>query len=542
MAIWTNGESIVIATGWGVARRVGKDWRVARFPRGALKQNEEPPALVGFAMLDDAGERALVQREREPVSLWTAGTGNGTFAPCVGADGVLSVASSKPGSLALLTRTSDTPARVVLRKASMNGETLVPGEVIALPAAARSKWKSGMLKPGEGWPEDREAGPGDAAHRFDPRALNVEYIASSGPSWRARATLHANRHGIGLASTYSGVVAVLDPDTLAPRFAVRVPTLQDQFEIFVLPLASGALVTLVANYRHAEFVLLDKKGASLAQRHTFGEDLAWGPTTAGIAWDDKTVLVNQSLTDDEIHALKLPDLAPKRHGKDPGVAIDAGTSLDGATHVIALAEAGGLQPAEWQLSRAKKNGAKWKSEALDMPDFKPPPKPAAAPAHDARRAEGSPSLGVIADTATPWRAAVGQEVVLLVKIGNRGGAVSGLTIEVAGDAVEKGLVEACDISLDEAGSKSTFASARGAARAEIPVAKVQAAYLPSPAGAPKPPPQALLTLRLRVSAKKPGMALMTVRVGPGSGAPAAGSGMAGRSFVVTENDASRSAG
>ncbi|MEI8256382.1 MAG: hypothetical protein WCJ30_11980 [Deltaproteobacteria bacterium] len=533
MAIWTSGESIVIATGWGVARMAGKDPRVARFPRGALTRDEDPPALVGFAVVDEGGESALVQREREPVMLWSAEPKSGTLTRCDGADGVLCVAGTGPARLALMVRDADSPGGVALRAGHMEGDTLVAGNVVALPAAGRAQWNSGMIKPGEGWPEDRDRDPDDAAERFDPLALNAEYESSKGPWWRGRVTLHANRHGIALASTYNGMVSVLDPETLVPRFAVRMPTLGEQFEIFVLPLDDGALVTLVANYRHAEFVLLDAKGTPRAQRHNFGKDLAWGPSTPGIAWDDSAVLVNQSLSDDQVMALKLPDLAARRHGKDPGFAVDAGTSPDGNTHVVALALAGHLRPHGWQLTRWRRSGAKWKSEALEMPDFRPVQKPVALADPGARRAEGSPSLAVIADVATPWRAVAGEETVLRIHVGNRGGVASGLYIEIAGDAVEQQHVEALQVTPGGDGPPIPFAAGRTSARAEMPAAMVPAGFLPpAVSGGPKPPPQPVVTFLVKVRARKSGQALMTVRVGPSKGT--SGSGMAGRSFVVTE--------
>jgi hypothetical protein len=120
------------------------------------------------------------------------------------------------------------------------------------------------------WPdEDSERAAGEP---FDPRALDIK--RGKGP-WQGEVRLHANRHGVVVTSSYSGLIAGFDPRTLAPAWAFRVPV-QSETAIHAIALDGGALVVLCIEGKHAAVLRADREGAVKAQRAKLGRDLAWG--------------------------------------------------------------------------------------------------------------------------------------------------------------------------------------------------------------------------------------------------------------------------
>jgi hypothetical protein len=213
------------------------------------------------------------------------------------------------------------------------------------------------------------------------------------------------------------------------------------------------------------------------------------------------------------------------------VIIDSASNADGTVHLLALSQSNFPSPQNWQVSRWKKSGAKWASSEVPLPDLRAAAAPAVSAAGGPKRADGTPSLGVVADSATPWRGGAGKTVSLRVNVGNRGGAANGVYVEIAGAAVEQGLVTAVDVRA-EPGAAIAFELRGGVARAELPEVVVEAGYAaPEKKGTPMPP-QPIRVLELRVKGAKQGQALMTVRVGPRGATGSSGSAMAGRSFVV----------
>ncbi|WP_437983292.1 hypothetical protein [Sorangium sp. So ce117] len=538
MAIWTNGTDFVLCTRWGIARSSGgrdRKQTVLRFPTKGLRRDEDPPELVSFVVLDADGRRALVLREGGSPSIWTHDDDGGALTPCEAGE-ILGLAASPGGPMVALAvdRTPGSGARLRLRAARLDGARLDLGDDIAIPEAPRLAWRSSLFKEGSRWPEEPNEEDDDEPEDppFDPRLLGVEIQGAGGACWRGTVRLSASRFGIGVTSTYSGLVAVLDPRTLACRLAVRSPAEREQFDIFVLPMPEGALVTLVANYRHTEFVYVDTSGAVRGHRHQFGKDLAWGADSPGLAWDERTVLVSQSLGEEQIQSLTLPALEASRFGEDTGGLIDAGSSADGAAHFTARTHHSYKRPHNWHLSRWTRHGARYRASEIEMPDFRPvePPAPA-SPA--AKRAEGAPALGAVADSATPWRARVGAEAVLRVRVENCGGPARGLFVEIGGAALADGMVSALAVAI-EGSAVVAFTREEAAARAELPEAVLEAGFMPaaSKGASAALRPQPAIVIELRVRAERAGQGLLSVRVGPRGATGTAGSAMVGRSFTV----------
>ncbi|APR77859.1 Hypothetical protein A7982_03206 [Minicystis rosea] len=535
MAIWTDGKDMVLATGHGIARWSGNALQALPYATAGRRRDEDPPEMVSFVMLDAAGKRALVQRAGEPPALWTHGAGR--LAPCEGAEQVEAIAAAPGGPMVALwaTRPTEGAARLSLRRAALEGARLVLGDEIAIPEAPRLSWRDSIMKEGEGFPEQPFGADEDDEPEqppFDPRVLAVGIEQGTRTMWRGAVRLSANRFGVGISSTYSGLVGVLDPRTLAFRIAARAPTLREQFDLFAAPAAAGMVVTLVANYRHTEHVLVDEQGAVRGSRRAFGKDVAWGGRGPALAWDDATVLVSQNLNDDEVYSLSLPALGAKRFGNDPGILVDGGSSADGSAHAIALTQANYMHPKNWRIALWTKRGARFRATEVEAPDFRPvePPRPPPGP----ERHKGAPSLAVSADPATPWRGTLGGEITLRVRVENRGGPVRGLFVEVSGAALADGLSSAVAVEGD--GPPSTPVRKGAVARAELAKSEIQAGFAPSERrdkSAPPLPPQPAITLTLRVRADKAGQGLLSVRVGPLGASGTTSSGMVGRTLVVT---------
>src|SRR4051794_23864063 len=97
------------------------------------------------------------------------------------------------------------------------------------------------------------------------------------------------------------------------------------------------------------------------------------------------------------------------------------------------------------------------------PEAATAPAPVSPPVVAARRADGNPALGVIADTATPWRAKVGEEVTLRIQVSNRGGPVRGLYVEMSGDAVSNKQAQPMVVTTADGKTEVKFAASPGGA-------------------------------------------------------------------------------
>jgi hypothetical protein len=516
MPLWTNGPAYVIATGWGVARCEGDAKpQVTRWSTEGLKRDQEPPDIELFAVLDEDGRHALVRREGEPCQLWSAG---GSFDPIEGVE-ILDAVGLGESSILAAVGEGD---RVVLRRAKIEKKKIALGDPVPLPAAARAKWPSSLWEKGEEpWPEQDDDRDENEAP-FDPTALSLRSKVTT--FWLGRVRLVQNRCGIAVTSTYNGLGALLDPKTLAPRACVRVPCDPDEIEVFGLAVPQGLLLTLVSNERNTEYVLIGAGGEVVAHKNKMGKETASGATNAGLLWSDEKVLVNQNESSPALYFLALPGLAPKQFGKDEVNVVGSCSSPDGAQHVVATAGADG-KLSSWKLLRYDPNAKKVKGENLPMPDFKPPPPPLTKP-EKRKRAEGSPVLAMKPDAATPWRATVKELTALRLQVMNRGGPLSGMYVELAGNAVSDALVEGEEATLG--GAKARFERKGSAFRCEISEAHLDAHFADASRGDPAPS----IDLVIRIRAQRAGNALMTVRVGPIGATGIMGSAMEGRSFVV----------
>jgi hypothetical protein len=492
MPLWTNGSAYVVATGWGVSRSEGKKSESSRYPNEGLKRDQEPPSVLAFATLDAEGRTALIRRDAEPSAIWTAGAG---FDP-IDAPDLYGAVSLEPGAMLVAVEHED---RIVLRRAKLDGKQLSFSATIDLPAAQKVKWPSGLWEKGdEIWAEEDELG---------------------------RVQMVSNRCGIAVASPLSGIAALIDRTTLAPKLSVRVPIDDEDFGFYALPVPQGILLTLVIAGGNTEYLLLSDKGEVVAHKHKLGKELATGATNGGLLWADDKVVVSQNLNSAAMYFLGLPGLAPKQLGKEEAMMIESTSTETGSHHLLAIGAAGAKSSA-WKLLQYDPNAKKLKGEELAMPDFKPPPPPVQKP-EKRKRSEGSPVLAMKPDQGTPWRAAANESTALKFQVSNRGGPLAGMYVELGGNAVSDALIAGEDAVLG--GVKGRFEKKGSAFRAEMSDAKLEAHFADATRGDPAP----AIELVIKLKAQKAGNALMTVRVGPIGATGTMGSAMEGRSFIVT---------
>jgi hypothetical protein len=514
MPIWTDGRVVLVVTGHGVARGEGGPWEILRFSREGLRRDEDPPRVAALAVLDDGGESALLLQDKKGLRTWRRGAG---VSAC-DAEGrvVTALARSTSGQLVVAAVEGDD---VALRRANVAGGALRLGARVELPEAPRLASPPDFFRGGDQrpmWIDDRlDEDDDDEGIGFVPASLSHK-----GPDGQlpGEVRLVANRYGVGVTSTYNGLVAVLDSKTLEPRLSVRVPTEWDAYDIFCLPCAGGALVTVVANHRHTLFLFVDDDGKAKGARDSVGGEVAWGAEGPGLALSKDKALVS---ADSSLSVLALPALGTKAFGKLTGRMLEQASSADGKSHVVALVSGNYQSPHHWQMHRLVVGAKGVRTSDLDAPDFRPPPEPVrtAQPG----RQTGAASFGLVADASTPWKARAGAVATVRLSVVNTGGPATGAWIELGGEAIARGHVE--PVRATAAGAPVEL---RG--RTELRALRLDAA--PIVDGKTRPPPERpSIALDLEVRGVKPGKALLTVRVGP-LGA-SGGSALQGRTFEVT---------
>jgi hypothetical protein len=528
MELWTNGDVHVVATGRGIARLTADRTDIQRFALGKLRRGDEPPDLDAFAVLDLAGERVMVGRNgglqlctfAGPPSM-TALSSQEIRAAVARDNGELVVCAAREGD--------DQRTRSILCAAKVVGEALVLGAELAVPKPRRLDWpKLIWAKNAVPWPED-DSDP-DLDEPFEPDQLDVRLRSGH---WQGHPRLHANRHGLVATSNYSGVVAMYDAETLAPRFAVRVPT-QSEADLFAVATSTGAVVVLVIEGRHSAVLHLDPSGSLTASRGKLGREPTWGLGAPLVIGEDPAG-VSHVMTSPVAYELALPGLeGRKAKGLEETPILAHASNRAHDRHLIASGDHG-AQPHRWSLLEMRADGLGVARERA-MPDLRPPEKPAEDVPVGPVRARGAPSLTLSAKPGTTsWACPSNGTALLELTVTSKGGPVSGLYVELGGPAVASGVVTGDWVTL---GSESAAFDAPGAGpRAALPAGRMEAGFavverVKGRAPPPAPLPDPALELRLTIRGAKPGQGLLTVRVGS-LAAGAAGSGMQGKNLVVT---------
>jgi hypothetical protein len=99
MPVWLGPSSWIVATGWGIARWDGTGYDIVRYSRTGMRADQDPPRLDVFAVLDDDGRAALIQRGGEEPSVWRIGeAGKGELVAASGPRLRTAIGSSRPPS------------------------------------------------------------------------------------------------------------------------------------------------------------------------------------------------------------------------------------------------------------------------------------------------------------------------------------------------------------------------------------------------------------------------------------------------------------
>ncbi len=519
MYLWTNGTEHIIASGRGIARIGGRD-RIHRILGGGGAKRQEPvleffavgATRVLFGRNKETFALALESFEVEPIALELV------RAMVALADGRFIAAVGRKGT--------DGKARTSL--VAMDEAGVIAGKPITLAKAKRITWPGGVWAKGAvPWP-DEDPDP-DEDSPFEPNELDVEApkLKSAAPkpglAWHGQVRLHLGPFGLVVTSSYSGLVGVFDPVTLAPRFAIRVPT-DEEVEIRATATAQGVLVTVGLEGGEGTVLHVAPDATVIAHRSKFGRDLA-NDLGAHVLLSKDVVLVSN---DAHVYQLRLPDLeATKAKGIDEDMHLFASASA-GDQHVMLFGDPL-MPPHTWELMSAIA-GATPKFAVLPMPDFREPVAPEPPPGPE--RVRGAPLLAVLARPGN-WTGAPGGDVAFQLAITSTGAAVTGIYFELGGPAIDGKLVKPGEVTLGDATGE--FVQRGNVWRAELPALAFEAGFARIERKSktdPPPPPNPSREASIRLAALIAGSGLLMVRVGPIGATGTAGSGMQGRSVIV----------
>jgi hypothetical protein len=504
LSVFSEGFTVVGGFTY-LQRRGGKD-RVHFVEHKIGQQAGHVSILVP---LDLEHTRYLVRRETgatfapQPVQIWTPEDSS-----IVRLEGpsIVDAALSASGKLVVVAHESE-DGEVFLYEAKVEGTKLSLVRKIDLPAPARVDLKSDLFS-GDltalRFVEERrklEIEEGDRDEDEDePLNAHAIALARGGNVWGS-VELTSNAHGVALGSAFRGVVAVLDPTTLAPRLCARVPAEEEQFDVFALAAPGGVLVTSVANYRQTDVFFLGDDGAVKGLR----TGILSGMSHAGVLLDDATALSGDGAT-----LMSLPALKTKATGL--GSANGFAASLDGKAQLVSFGEFRSEKPEKWtyvRFERGKKKGAE-----IALAEILAPPVPRAKPILLSTNAATGPArLGV--SPKSQWSGEVGKDVELALTLTNLGGACDSLRVVAAGAAFDQKLVALLTERIDQSVAPGT---------------------LPAEPKMPIQPSSVPITVKLR--ALKAGSALLTIRLipeskkRPASGASTEGSALCGRPITL----------
>jgi hypothetical protein len=506
VALSVFSEGFAVVGGFTYLQRRGDKDRL-RFVDHKIGQEAGHVSML--VPLDLEHTRYLVRRETgggftpQPIQIWTPE--DSSIVP-LDTPPIIDAALSASGKLVVVGQESS-DAEVCLYEAKVEGKKLTLVRKIELPSPPRIDLKSdlfgGKLEARRFAEERRkqEIEDGDA-DEDDEEPLNPHAIAHArGGHVLGSVELTSNAHGVALGSTFRGVVAVLDPTTLAPRLCARVPAEEEQFDVFALAVPGGVLVTSVANYRQSDIFFLGDDGKVGGVRGVQG-----GISHAGVLLDDST-----ALSGDGGSLLTLPSLKAKATGLESANGFAA--SVDGKSALVSFGEFRSEKPDKWtyvRFERGKKKGAE-----IELAETLAPPVPRAKPIpQTSNAATGAARLGVL--PTSQWSVSVGKDADIALTLQNLGGACDSLRVVAGGPAFDQKLVALLTERIDQAVTPGT---------------------LPAEPKMPIQPSSMPITVKLR--GLKAGNALLTIRLipeskkRPASAAPTTeGSALCGRSITV----------
>jgi hypothetical protein len=535
MRVFTDGEThLVLGSGGLAVFRSGDEPKLVAIGPAAKRGSAASMVREVLAPLDEDLERVLVTVERAAYEVSLDGD-----PPRRLPDRILDAVRGHDGRLFAVTAstTGEEPEAQLIIATLEAGEPLIATDTLRLPPPVRIEWpKATIWEDGvDPWPEADE--DFDAKeHKLD--AIAVGYSSRDGTTFFDAVHLATSAHGTALASTYSGVIAVVRPGAREVAFAVRVPATRDAQELFAVPTKEGVLVVTTMHGKNSAVLHLGPNGKVLAHLSRFADGLAFGLGMPFLVDDTRAVLV-QSLKGGKVTTVALPSLKADVLGdldmKHAGES-SAFTTKDGRASIIGLGDMAYLfrvsDDSEVEITPILMPAAPVGAKRVPVP---------AAPTGPARQV-GRPALALSKATAGAgeWQASRETTTTIDVAFSSAGGKGKGIYIEVGGPAFASGLVVAETVSTGKGDAKveAPFAVRGAAARAELTEVALEAAYAieeprrrttrPEP-----PPPMPVMFVRITVRGAKPGANLLTIRVGPLGAEPGRGSALQGKRVVVS---------
>lgn len=520
MKLWTNGRTHLVVTGRGFAR-LADQRTIHRFPPpGPGKRDVEPPFPRFLAVLDDDA-KTLVFGRPEGWASATLGKQGFEVQEHEGATplAVVSLGGAKAAALVAET-TPDGAAWAALHHAELSVERgVLVKDAAPLPPSKRvTWWKDAIWESGEvPWPEDE-----DDELDFSKLAMGA-HAEDLG-----KLRLTANRHGVVATSTQTGIVAVWDAASLAPRFAIRVPA-QDEAEIYAHATPEGVFVVLTIEGRDSALLHAAPDGKLIAKRHKLGKDLAYGvgdPLVLG-----PQAYVTHAETVAKTYAVSLPELgakASKDFEGDKTHILYHAVADDGEAALVVYGDPA-AGPHKWELALARPGEKKLKLEELIIPDFRS--LSLGVGGDGPKRMEGPPALG-LANKERSWRTNLGEPFTLAFDIPSNGGPGTGLFFELSGDVLKNGLLKPVEIKLGDV--TAPFQGSGASWKVELPQVPIEAAFAASNPRTKQVFPQSntKLSAVVRFESVAKGQGLLMVRVGPLAATGRSGSAMDGRTVTV----------
>jgi len=322
-----------------------------------------------------------------------------------------------------------------------------------------------------------------------------------------RGTLLANEHGIGIASNFSGNVALFRPGSTEAALSMRLATAEED-RIYARPTAKGLLVTVVFNGRHSTLMHVNDKGKLLAH-------VAEEPTGRPPALSMKRHTV------DFVETLAIARNAKLESVNELSMAIrpvTAASSVDGRHFAVADPFGGDMA-----LFSVTAKGVLREVDRVSYADLRRQGKAASDrdkpdKAYYLERVPGEPCIGFAAKpvVSPPWTISQGEFALPLV-VRSSGGVGRGLAIRLSGAALEGVTLSSASLG----GESVEFRADGDGQLAELPdVALVEGVMLPfqpKPTEAQKAVAEAILReshLRLVVhgSAERASKAILRVEI------------------------------
>lgn len=246
-------------------------------------------------------------------------------------------------------------------------------------------------------------------------------------------TIECNRFGTAVASSGSGAIVVVRPESRTPDFCLQLPS-QDEAVIYACPTEAGVIVTLVVDGQDSAYLHVAEDGSILGHRAAQSAVPALALDAGFVIYDDGKNAIE--LLDAKLKSLNTLEM--------PWAAVDSASAGDGVSFAFADAD---------HVLRGHVN-AKGELVIVTSYDYgahignKRPGELAAAEAKwDPERSHGKSAVGFAAGiTQEAWTAKAGEAFELVLHARSTGGQGEGIAITIGGDAMKCCEFEAIEVA------------------------------------------------------------------------------------------------